>query len=185
MNVWTAVARFDPVPPRGRSVRWVPLILAPAWADDHPEEPPARPGLELLQQLFDHLTGKAPQPPRREPDTWTEEPPSGSVQSNPTTIGARIMPVEFPNRARHVAAPRTVEFTATAGGNSIACLVPEEQLRLMAGTALRSDDEALQAFDQNREMIEQAVQRQIDRNGIPAEDGTGRRELHVLVVTAG
>lgn len=56
MKVWTALARFDPVSPTARYVRWVPLILAPEWAEAHPEELPPRPGPDWLRQLFDHLT---------------------------------------------------------------------------------------------------------------------------------
>lgn len=60
LKVWTAVARFDEVPAGTRFIRWVPLALAPEWADAHPEEPPPRPGPEVLRQLFDHLTGRGP-----------------------------------------------------------------------------------------------------------------------------
>ncbi len=61
LKVWTAVAAFDEVPPGARFIRWVPLILAPEWAEAHPEEPAARPGPELLSQFFEHVTGqKAP-----------------------------------------------------------------------------------------------------------------------------
>ena len=31
---------------------WVPLVLAPEWAETHPEEPPSRPGPALLQEFF-------------------------------------------------------------------------------------------------------------------------------------
>jgi Fe-S-cluster containining protein len=64
LKVWTAVARFDKLPPGERFIRWVPLILAPEWADAHPEETPPRPGPELLKELFEHLSGeKVPAPP--------------------------------------------------------------------------------------------------------------------------
>jgi Fe-S-cluster containining protein len=56
MKVWTALARFDPVPAGESMIRWVPLILALDWAEAHPAEPAPRPGPELLRQLFDHLT---------------------------------------------------------------------------------------------------------------------------------
>lgn len=56
LRVWTALARFDEVEPSPRITRWVPLILAPEWAEAHPDEPPARPGPTLLRELFDHLT---------------------------------------------------------------------------------------------------------------------------------
>ncbi|MBI3408950.1 MAG: YkgJ family cysteine cluster protein [Planctomycetes bacterium] len=64
LKVWTAVARFDKLPPGERFIRWVPLILAPEWADANPDETPPRPGPELLKELFEHLTGKdIPAPP--------------------------------------------------------------------------------------------------------------------------
>jgi len=36
---------------------WVPLILAPAWADTHPEPPATRTGPELVRALFERLSG--------------------------------------------------------------------------------------------------------------------------------
>jgi Fe-S-cluster containining protein len=63
LKVWTAVARFDKLPPGERFLRWVPLILAPEWADAHPDETPPRPGPELLKELFEYLTGKDVPPP--------------------------------------------------------------------------------------------------------------------------
>jgi Fe-S-cluster containining protein len=61
LKVWTAIARFDKVPEGQHFIRWVPLILAPEWAEAHPEEPNPRPGQELLQELFEHIkqTGRA------------------------------------------------------------------------------------------------------------------------------
>jgi Fe-S-cluster containining protein len=56
--VWTAVARFDDVPASARCIRWVPLILAPEWAQAHPDALHPRPGPELLRTLFDHLTDR-------------------------------------------------------------------------------------------------------------------------------
>lgn len=35
---------------------WIPLILAPEWADAHPEEPEARPGTDLLKAVLDRAT---------------------------------------------------------------------------------------------------------------------------------
>jgi Fe-S-cluster containining protein len=58
LKVLPGLARFDPVPPTARYVRWVPLILAPDWAEAHPDEAPARPGPEVLRELFDHLADK-------------------------------------------------------------------------------------------------------------------------------
>lgn len=55
---WTALARFDAVTRAARFIRLVPLVLALEWVKAHPEEPPPRPGPELLGQFFEHLTGK-------------------------------------------------------------------------------------------------------------------------------
>jgi hypothetical protein len=68
MRVWNAVAHLDvtTAPAESHWIPWVPLILAPDWAESHPDDTPARPGPELLRELFEHLTGKrAPvaQPP--------------------------------------------------------------------------------------------------------------------------
>lgn len=58
LKMWTAVARFDEAPPPARFIRWVPLILALEWAEEHAEEPPLRPGPDLLRELFEYLTGR-------------------------------------------------------------------------------------------------------------------------------
>jgi Fe-S-cluster containining protein len=61
VQVWTALARFDDTTPDEKYVRWVPLVLAPEWADAHPIEPTERPGPELLRTFFELLTRqKAP-----------------------------------------------------------------------------------------------------------------------------
>ena len=61
LKVWTAIARFDKVATTERFIRWVPLILAPEWAETHPGDSTPRPGPELLQELFEHMkkTGSA------------------------------------------------------------------------------------------------------------------------------
>jgi Fe-S-cluster containining protein len=51
-HVWTAVARFDPPHPGATSIRWVPLVRALEWAEEHPELPEPRPGPELLRDLI-------------------------------------------------------------------------------------------------------------------------------------
>jgi Fe-S-cluster containining protein len=55
---WRSVARFDPVPPSARTIRWVPLILALEWADAHPDEGPSRPPIEWFSELLERLTEK-------------------------------------------------------------------------------------------------------------------------------
>ena len=58
MLMESAVARWQ-VPPGEHIVeRWVPLILAPEWAEAHPDEPPPQPGPELLRELLGHLSGR-------------------------------------------------------------------------------------------------------------------------------
>jgi Fe-S-cluster containining protein len=55
LRVFNAVARWQ-VPPQGSFLeQWVPLILAPEWAEAHPDDPPPQPGPELLRELLDHL----------------------------------------------------------------------------------------------------------------------------------
>ncbi len=58
LPVFNAVARWQTPPSEHFTERWVPLIIALEWAESHPEDPPPRPGTELLSELLDHLTGK-------------------------------------------------------------------------------------------------------------------------------
>ncbi len=62
LKMWTALARLDQTVPSARFIRWVPLILAPEWSEAHPQEPPPRPGPELLREWFDLMIG-AGRPP--------------------------------------------------------------------------------------------------------------------------
>jgi hypothetical protein len=55
LKVWTSVARMDEPPPEARSICWVPLILAPEWAEAHPDESIPRPGPELVHRLAENL----------------------------------------------------------------------------------------------------------------------------------
>jgi Fe-S-cluster containining protein len=57
-RVMSALARFDPVAPPARHIRWVPLVLALEWAAEHPEEDPPRPGPELVRQLFQNVADR-------------------------------------------------------------------------------------------------------------------------------
>jgi Fe-S-cluster containining protein len=54
-KVSNAVARLDH-DSKASSTPWVPLIVAPQWAEKHPSEPPPRPAPELVQELFRLLT---------------------------------------------------------------------------------------------------------------------------------
>jgi Fe-S-cluster containining protein len=58
LPVSKALGQLTGPPPKGRSYRWVPLILAPEWAEKHCQEPPTRPGPEWLRELFQRMTGK-------------------------------------------------------------------------------------------------------------------------------
>jgi Fe-S-cluster containining protein len=69
LPVFNAVARWQVTPAEHVLERWVPLILAPDWAAAHPEDPPPQPGVALLRELLDHLTGKSL--PDQESDTTT------------------------------------------------------------------------------------------------------------------
>jgi Fe-S-cluster containining protein len=55
-QIWTALARVDD---GSRRAPWVPLILAPEWAEDHPDESAEQPGPTLLRSLFDQITRQA------------------------------------------------------------------------------------------------------------------------------
>lgn len=66
-KVSRAVYRIGHDPPR-RSIRWVPLILALEWAEDHPDDLPPRPGQDWLREFFEHLTGRTiPAPTAADP----------------------------------------------------------------------------------------------------------------------
>ncbi|MBV9123365.1 MAG: methyltransferase regulatory domain-containing protein, partial [Planctomycetes bacterium] len=80
LRFWTALAQLDPVAPGARFLRWVPLILAPEWAASHPEEPPPRPGPELLQEVFNNLV-----PAKDSPGPASEQ-PSGSEEKSPSAV---------------------------------------------------------------------------------------------------
>lgn len=54
-TVFNAVARCQTAPSAHVEERWIPLVLAPAWAEAHPDEAPPRPGIELLRELLGHL----------------------------------------------------------------------------------------------------------------------------------
>lgn len=55
--LWRALARFDETAADARNLRWVPLVLAPEWADAHPEPPPVRLATELVHELVDKIAG--------------------------------------------------------------------------------------------------------------------------------
>lgn len=55
VRVFNAVARWQAPPSEHFLERWVPLVLAPSWAAAHPDDPPAKPGPELLEDLLRNL----------------------------------------------------------------------------------------------------------------------------------
>ena len=55
-KLWTALARLDKVDSPSRFIKWVPLILAPEWADQCPSDPTPRPGMEMLRDLFEQIS---------------------------------------------------------------------------------------------------------------------------------
>lgn len=61
-KVWTSFARLSGPGPRPDSVRWVPLALAPEWAEAYPDDPPPRLAPELLRDLIGPLDAAAPRP---------------------------------------------------------------------------------------------------------------------------
>jgi Fe-S-cluster containining protein len=65
VQVWTTLARFDTPDPDAKYIRWVPLVIAPEWAETHPDDTTPRPGPELLRDLFQQLAGRQAPPPVR------------------------------------------------------------------------------------------------------------------------
>ncbi|MBI4523612.1 MAG: methyltransferase [Deltaproteobacteria bacterium] len=78
LKIWPALARLDKVLPPARFIRWVPLILAPEWADAHPTEASERPGPDLLRELFNHVSALRTQQARAVEDCTAngEKPPN-------------------------------------------------------------------------------------------------------------
>lgn len=61
-SVWTSLARLDPVPEGAVSLRWVPLVLAPFWAESHPGPPTTGRGTDLIRGLIENVAGGPPTP---------------------------------------------------------------------------------------------------------------------------
>ncbi len=45
---------------RDGRAQWVPLVVAPEWADSHPDQSALRPGADLVRELQETLEGKRP-----------------------------------------------------------------------------------------------------------------------------
>ncbi|MGE5756093.1 MAG: YkgJ family cysteine cluster protein [Planctomycetaceae bacterium] len=56
--IWPTLARVEGRPTEPGPLRWVPLILAPEWADAHPDEAAPRPGPEWVRAIFERLCGE-------------------------------------------------------------------------------------------------------------------------------
>ena len=54
-KVWTALARAGMRGPPSRFIPWVPLVLAPEWASEHPDGGELRPVEELVRSVFEEL----------------------------------------------------------------------------------------------------------------------------------
>jgi Fe-S-cluster containining protein len=67
LPVFNAVARWQVEPGRHFKERWVPLIMALEFAAAQPDDPPARPGTELLSEFLTTLSGRGPDPPGANP----------------------------------------------------------------------------------------------------------------------
>ena len=55
LQMFNAMARRQPAEEGEVLERWVPLVLALAWAETHPEDTPAQTGPELLRELLGAL----------------------------------------------------------------------------------------------------------------------------------
>ena len=71
-SVWTAFARLCDPSPSATSIRWVPLVLAPSWAESHPGSPPPRPGPDWLRGLLSLFARK--EMPGIEPAVASDDP---------------------------------------------------------------------------------------------------------------
>jgi Fe-S-cluster containining protein len=57
-QIWTAMARLDNDWGDERKIRWVPLVLALDWADEHPQDPSPRSGQEVLRKFVEIICNK-------------------------------------------------------------------------------------------------------------------------------
>jgi Fe-S-cluster containining protein len=63
------LACFSRVEPTAGSLPWVPLILAPEWADAHPDTSPSRPATEWVNEALGRLARPAPDAGPADPTT--------------------------------------------------------------------------------------------------------------------
>lgn len=62
IKLWRELARFDDTGPGSAYLRWVPLVLAPEWAERHPDTAAPRPGPEWLGPVLDRIAAQARPP---------------------------------------------------------------------------------------------------------------------------
>ncbi|TMQ34738.1 MAG: methyltransferase [Planctomycetota bacterium] len=111
LRIWPALARMDRVPAGSRFIRWVPLILAPEWAERHPDQTPPRPGPELLRDLLEKIAGKKADP------SQPSLPPLGVGASAAPAVDQATdgtTPVREPLAGNAAATPASVAATPTA-----------------------------------------------------------------------
>jgi len=97
-KMWTALARFDKSPAASRFLRWVPLIMALDEPDDSAAA--ARPGMELLRELFEHVAaGNSTVRANLEPQAL-DHPAAGGTETfaSASLPDAVISPQDFPLR---------------------------------------------------------------------------------------
>lgn len=58
VKLWRELARFDDDGLAATFLRWVPLVLAPEWAERHPDTAARRPGPEWLEPVLESLAAK-------------------------------------------------------------------------------------------------------------------------------
>ncbi len=66
-RLWRISALVEGGPSASPAIHWVPLIQALEWADSQTEEPPRRPGPDLLREILGRLTGDPVPPPPAAP----------------------------------------------------------------------------------------------------------------------
>ncbi|HSK29158.1 MAG TPA: methyltransferase, partial [Candidatus Limnocylindria bacterium] len=142
IKIWPALARLDKTLPPSRFIRWVPLILAPEWADAHPIEPAERPGPEWLRELFDNLTGEKTEPLRTAQDNLAAV--SESSRQQPAPGGEAVKPSvtadepSSPNQAFPLRIGSAEDFAHVGSILRAACFDEETVCRVL-GIADMSD----------------------------------------------
>jgi Fe-S-cluster containining protein len=57
-SVWVALARADAPDPAARLIPWVPLVLAPRWASEHPDPSVPRPVEDVFRGVFKGIASR-------------------------------------------------------------------------------------------------------------------------------